>query len=496
MLALPTLNELKELLPFLSEQERAEMDELLTTKRLTFREFVSLVNPRYRWYTHVERLADVLEQVAGGTIKRLMVFMPPRHGKSEEVSRLFAAYYLYLHPEHWVGINSYAADLAYSMSRAARENYQRAGGRLRGDTTAVHHWETGDGGGLWAAGVGGPITGKGFHLGIIDDPLKNAEGAASETIREKQKEWYQSTFYTREEPGGAIIVIQTRWHAEDLSGSLLAQEADDEPERWHIVSYEAIKEEQPPEVPPTCSLELDWREPGEPLCPERYDLAKLRKIARRITPYFWNALFQQRPQPREGGMFKRHWFEIVGAAPVEIVERVRYWDKAGADEGKGDWTVGVLMARDRLGYYYVEDVVRGQWTAHPRNRMIRQTAELDRQRFGGGYGLVEPDIWIEQPPGLAKESTDEIVRQLAGFNARADRVTRDKVERAEPFAAQAEAGNVKLVRGEWNSRYLDELTAFPTGAHDDQVDASSGAFNKLATGMDGWGASPFAGYRG
>src|SRR5581483_7002521 len=153
---------------------------------------------------------------------------------------------------------------------------------------------------------------------------------------------------------------------------------------------------------------------------------------------------------------------------------VRYWDKAGADEGKGDYTVGLLMARDAAGYFYIEDVVRGQWTAHPRNEKIRQTAELDRQK----YGPIK--TYVEQPPGLAKESTDAVIKLLAGFAAYADPVRRDKVERAEPFKAQCEAGNVKLVRGDWNSRYLDELTSFPARRNDDQVDGSSGAFNKLA----------------
>src|SRR5690606_35818692 len=129
-----------------------------------------------------------------------MVFLPPRHSKSEMFSRLFSAYYLFRNPHHFVGINSYSAELAYTLSRAARENFLEAGGSISDEAAAVKHWETSERGGLWAAGVGGPITGKGYHLGIIDDPLKNSEDAASSTIREKQKEWYASTFYTRQEP--------------------------------------------------------------------------------------------------------------------------------------------------------------------------------------------------------------------------------------------------------------------------------------------------------
>lgn len=416
----------------------------------------------------------MLQKVADDELHRVMVFEPPRHGKSEEVSRLFTAYYLYRHPERWVGINSYAAELAYTLSRAARDNYQAVGGTLRDDAAAVKHWETGEGGGLWAAGVGGPITGKGFHLGIIDDPLKNAEEAASPTIRDKQKEWYRSTFYTREEPGGAIIVIQTRWHEDDLSGWLLSEEGEDEPESWHIVSFEAIKDEQPATFPATCTVEPDWRQPGEALCPERYPLERLRKIARRIGTYFWAALFGQRPGPIEGNLFRRAWFEIVDAAPA-IAERVRYWDKAGT-AGGGARTAGVLMARTAEGLYYIEDVVKGQWSALERERIIKQTAEADGAKYSN-----KVRIWTEQEPGSGgKESAEATVRMLAGFPVNKETVSGDKATRAEPFRAQCEAGNVKLIRGNWNADYLEELASFPNGTFKDQVDASSGAFNKLA----------------
>lgn len=445
---------------------------------LSFRDFVESVNPRYQWYEYVTSLAAILQRVADDEINRLMIFEPPRHGKSELVSRLFSAYYLYRHPERWVGINSYAAELAYTFSRNARDNYHRNGGRLKSGAAAVKHWETEQGGGLWAAGVGGPITGKGFHLGVIDDPLKNYEEAASETIRQKQKDWYASTFYTREEPGGAIIVIQTRWHEDDLSGYLLAKEAD-EPEYWHIVHFEAIKEDQVPEYPGTCTLEPDLRQPGEALSPARYPLGKLNKIAARIGDYFFGALYQQRPRPREGNMFKRHWFEIVPQVPNDAT-RVRYWDKAGTQDG-GAFTAGVLMARDSAGVYYVEDMLRGQWGATEREKIIKQTAELDGKKV---------EVWIEQEPGSGgKESAEATIRNLAGFTVRADKVTGDKVTRAEPFAAQAGGLNVKIKKAAWNNDYLERLTAFPNGKYKDDVDASSGAFNKLSTPK--WLSVPF-----
>jgi predicted phage terminase large subunit-like protein len=242
-----------------------------------------------------------------------------------------------------------------------------------------------------------------------------------------------------------------------------------------VVSFEAIKEETPPDLPESCTLEPDWREPGEALCPERRPLEKLQRIQQR-NAYYFDALFQQRPRPRDGALFPIAGLPLVDAAP-RLMTRVRYWDKAGAEPGKGDWTVGVLMGRCSDGLFWIEDVVRGQWPADERNKTIKQTAEMDRLK----YGRVK--VYVERPPGLAKESAEAVVKLLAGFNAEVDPVNKDKVERAEPLSAQCRAGNVKVVKdARWNAAYLSVMTIFPFGSHDDDVDASSGAFNKLAVG--------------
>lgn len=436
---------------------------------LTFRQFIARVHPRYHFYAHCERLIAALQKVADGELPRLMVFMPPRHSKSETVSRLFPAYYLLRHPQRFVGLASYGAELAHTLSRAARDFYGLGGGQLHPRASAVRHWETAGGGGMWATGVGGPATGKGFSLGVIDDPLKDAEEAASSTIRNKQKDWYSSTFSTRMEPGAALVILQTRWNEDDLSGHLLAMEAD-EPEYWHVIDMPALAMAPREDLPVSCTLEDDPREEGQALCPERYTAERLTTIRSRIGDYFFESLFQQRPRPRSSGMFPID-VTLVDAAPASA-ERVRYWDTAGASKGKGDYSVGVLMARTAEGRWIVEDVVRGQWAAAERNAVIKQTAELDTQR-----GPVRTRI--EQPPGLAKEATDAIVAELAGFVVAADVVKGDKVSRAEPFAAQWQAGNVAVVRSHWTRAYLDELAAFPFGRNDDQVDGSSGAFRHL-----------------
>ena len=441
----------------------------------SFREFIRQVNPHYQFYRHCDILIDALQLVADDKIFRLMVFWPPRHSKSETVSRLFPAYYLLRHPERFVGLTSYAADLSYGFSRVARDHYQHAGGAIRPDASAVKYWLTPAGGGLWAAGVGGPITGRGFHLGIIDDPLKNAEEAGSPTVRAKHQDWYGSTWSTRREPIAAEILVMTRWHESDLAGYVLDLEAD-EPEHWTIISMPAIAEPLPT-LPESCTVIPDWRAPGEALCPERYDAAKLQKIERRIGPYYFGALFQQRPAPKSGGSFDRAHFIIVRVAPAAIVRRVRYWDLAGAAAGKGDWTAGVLMALMSDGRFLVEDVVRGQWQTHERNQLIRSTVVQDN----AVYGHVE--TYIEQAPGLAKEATDTIIRLCAGYPIEANPVRGDKLTRAEPYADQAQANNVLLLAAPWNATYIDEHIAFPNGRNDDQVDGGSGALNKLTIGV-------------
>jgi len=454
----------------------------LPRKRLTvsdFKEFVLSVNPKFIWYPHCEHLADILLRVANGDLKRVMIFMPPRHSKSEMFARLFPAFYLKHNPSHFVGLNSYASELAYTLSRAARENFKTAKGQTKDDADAVKHWETSANGGMWAAGVGSSITGKGFHIGIIDDPVKNAEDAASEIIQKKHQEWYASTFYTRAEPDAAIIIIQTRWNERDLSGWLLNQEGseDDEPEHWHIVNFPAIKEELAEnQFPSTCTIEDDFRENGQPLCDARYPKSKLEKIKQRIGSYYWAALYQQRPKAREGNLFKLHYFKEVQVAPQADL-RVRYWDLGGSDSNKADYSVGLLMSRTDDDFYTIEDVVRGQWSPQERNAQILRTAEKDEADFGNVR------LFIERAPGLAVEVIDTILRLLAQYGARADSVNKDKVTRADPFAAQLEAGFVQYVKAVWNRAFFDELLVFPNGLHDDQVDGTTGAFNKLAVAV-------------
>jgi len=427
-------------------------------------------------------MAAELERVERGETQRLMLFLPPRTGKTELLIR-FVAWTLGRNPDWPMLYTSYGADLAWEKSGEARavvdgeefgQVFGAAGRRsqvveLDPTSRAVQRWRIrGHRGGVVAQGVGGPITGKGGRLVIIDDPVKNREEAESATMREKTWRWYTSTLRTRLEPGGAIVLVMTRWHLDDLAGRLLELAASDPlADQWRVVRLPAIAQAD----------DAMGRAPGDALDPARFDEAALAATKASIGSRDWSALYQQEPLPAAGGMFHQEWFQIVDAAP-RAAQRVRYWDKA-ATAGGGDYSAGVLMARAD-GLYYVEDVLRGQWSAGERNRVMLQTAQLDHARYDG-----EVVTWTEQEGGSGgKESAEATIQLLAGFSVAAEHPTGSKEVRAMPYAAQVEAGNVRLVRGAWNRGYIDELSTFPFGAHDDQVDGSSGAFNKLAQG--GW----------
>lgn len=441
-----------------------------------FENWLRVVSPDYTWdWDYQRHIISKLRVMQTGGKRRLMLFLPPRHGKSEMVTVRYSAWSLERDPRTRVAIAAYGQTLAEKFSRKVR-SLVRTRMTISDERTASADWETGSGGGLRAVGVGGGITGQGVDLLIIDDPVKSRAEAESLAYRDRVWDWYTDDLFTRQEPGARIVLIMTRWHEDDLAGRILM--SDDAP-NWEVISLPAEAEAGDP----------IGREVGAPLCPDRYDLDALAE-RRSVLGRSYYALFQQRPMPAEGGMFQRSWFDLVDAVPANA-NRVRYWDKAGTD-GDGDYTVGLLMA-EAHGDYYVEDIVRGQWSSGERDRIMRQTAALDAQKYGQDLVKIDDDgfvltekakgvtQWIEQEPGSGgKESATATVRNLAGFNVRVECVSGSKAIRAEPVAAQAEAGNVHVLRASWTGAYIDELASFPMGAHDDQVDTTSGAFNHLA----------------
>lgn len=427
-------------------------------------EWLKQVNPDYNWDWPFQRyVIDRLQQFADGQIKKLMVFAPPRSGKSELVSVHFPAYLLERNAKDRIIIGTYNQTLANKLSRKVRA-LTRTRIELDPDRKAMEEWDTKEGGGCRAVGVGAGVTGIGANYIIIDDAIRSRKDASSITIRNATYDWYTDDIFTRREPNGGICIMNTRWHEDDLPGRILVNETD-----WSVVSLPALAEDDDPL----------GRQPGEALNPERYDREALLQIKAVMGRSFY-ALYQQRPQEQEGEYFRASWFQRLDRLPEikenERFEFVRFWDKAGTLDG--DYTVGVLMAKNRAtGYYYVVDVVRGQWLPHTRDAMILKTAQKDQELYGSVHIFHE-----EEPGSSGKDAARQTNQLLSGYPVKAIRSTGNKMLRAEPYQSQVEALNVFIIKGAWNSDFIDEHATFPEGKHDDIVDAASGAFKQLSKG--------------
>ncbi len=426
---------------------------------------------RGRWQAapHLLMLSDKLTQVAAGNLKRLMVFMPPRHGKSQLISQYFPAWYLGHHPDRRIILTSYEANFAASWGAKARDAFKEYapsifGHSLKSDTTARNDWGIEDHvGGMNTAGVGGAMTGKGADLLIIDDPVKNAQDADSQIMQYATQDWYQSTAYTRLEPNGAAILVMTRWNTKDLGGFML-KEMDAGGETWEVLKFPAIAEEN----------DQLGRKIGDPLWAARYPLEALERIKGTVSDYWWQAMYQQRARSRTGKTFKRQNFIIVadGAAGSQV----RFWDLAATEETKGkdpDWTVGCLMS-ERGGKYWIKNIVRVLEEPGEVEKVIKQTAQLDGK---------ETRIFMEQEGGASGKTViaHYALTVLKGYAFEGVSPTGSKPVRAIPFAAAVSNNNVHLIAARWNTMFLDEAEQFPTAkVHDDQVDAASQAFNLLS----------------
>lgn len=448
--------------------------------------FTQYTYPQYIDEPAHHLIGDTLNQVVSGDLTRLMIFAPPQHGKSELVSVRLPAFWLGKRPDDPVILSSYAAGLAEDKGRQARDVVEGEAFRrlfpqvstYRG-SRAVQMWRLkAFRGYMLSVGVGGPVTGRGALLGLIDDPFENWEQAQSETYRNKVWDWYRSTFRTRIWEGGAIILIMTRWHEDDLAGRLLADQAD----KWTVLRLPALAETQVDRdandeylgLPPGQPDPLN-RQPDEPLCPLRFSRAALEELMTDVGSMAWSAEYQGVPRPPEGNFFKRYWFNIVPLPSNRVRARVRYWDFA-ATEGGGAFTVGLLMALTEDNDFYIEDVVRGQWSSGQRDSIMLQTARSDEALYGQG----QVQIYFEKEGGSSgKDAARAIVKKLKGFPVHPDPVSGSKIVRADPVRSQAEAGNVYLVKGRWNKAWLEELSGFPNGAYQDQVDATSGALARL-----------------
>lgn len=441
---------------------------------MSFREFIALVMPNYKIYKWNAILIDLLEEVVAGKLTRLMVQVPPRHGKSQLISRLFPAYFLLKHQDRHVAVTSYGATLAEGFSRAARAFYVDAGGRLDPASQSVKAWGTEQRGSLWAVGVGGSATGRGAHLGIIDDPIKDRKEAESQAVISTLRDWYGSTFRTRIEPEqGAIVVVQTRWSEQDLVGMLLDNEAQVEPqdrEGWHVVDFPAVAEEweDRPELPECVTIEEDFREPGEALCPERYDLKALNKIRAAIGSREFNALYQQSPQADGGNIISPDWFQFFSEQPEKYSRLIISVDCTFTDADTSDYVAMAVIAQVGAQFFLLDmvreklDVINTMIRLQAKCRQWRPTAVLVEAAANGHAVLTMMKHKIPNLIGIKPA-------QLG-----------PKVVRVQACAPIIEAGNFYLpTRQTWVEPFIKECAIFPAGKNDDQIDAVSQALNWL-----------------
>lgn len=400
-----------------------------------------------------------------GWPRRLLVTCPPRHGKSEMVSHWFPVWTLAVEPTHQIILASYEADFAAHWGRRCRTTIEELepllGIRIRDDSRAANRWQTPEGGGMTTAGVGGAITGRGGHVLICDDPVKNAEEASSETIRQNTWDWWQTTFLTREQPPGLgaetiVVLVMTRWHEDDLAGRLMRE--DDFATKWRHVNLPAFAE-------PHDALD---RAPDEPLWPEMFDEAWLREKRKEIGSRPFTALFQQRPAPPEGAGIPRNAWRYYDEDPAEVAascdEIIWSWDPTFKELDSSDFFAGQCWGRRGDQFFGIEGVsermgpTRGMKAIEEAYERWPQTKRVAIEETAAGSAICE---MLERAiPGKILRITPKGSKEVRLNWA---------VGAAAPLV---EAGQVYLPRNAtWAKKLVEQAANFPHGAHDDDVDA-------------------------
>lgn len=406
--------------------------------------FTEYTNPLYRPARHHAMIADRLEAVERGDIDRLMIFMPPRHGKSELASKRFPAWCLGRDPKRQIIAASYNSDLASDFGRNVRNLVAEPefgqvfpGVSLATDSAAANRMNTNHGGAYVAAGVGTAVTGRGANIALIDDPFKDREEADSERRRELVWDWYRSTLYTRLMPCGAIVLIQTRWHEDDLAGRLLEHESD----QWEVLELPALDQD------------------GKALWPEWYDETALARIKATIGPREWSALYQQQPQPDEGTFFKREWFKEWSRLPD-----CRFYGTSdyAVTDGGGDYTVHAIWGIDGKGDIYRvarwrEQTASDEWI----ERKLDLIAKWKPLAWFGEGGVIQKAV---EPMLKRRMRERDVYCRLEWLSS-----VHDKPTRARSFQAMAATGRVHFEAG----ADISEFLVFPAGKNDDEVDTAS-----------------------
>ena len=405
-----------------------------------------------------EIVVPALEAVERGEVKRLALALPPGHAKSSVGTLSFPSWYLGRHPDCQVISVSHTAELATDFGRKVLglvgSDLFRAlfpAFQLAGDTGSASRFTTKRGGAYFAVGLGGAITGRRAHLVVIDDPFKDRADAMSPAVRKGVKEAYSSTIYPRLMPEGAIVLISTRWHEDDLIGWLTREHAQD---GWRTITLPAIAEEP-----------KGWRVPGDPLWPQMFPLESLKRIRSAIGEAAWVSLYQQRPAAAEGAVFRRDWWGTYTELPQAFNRVVMSADTAFKAGTEADYSVVTVWGETNTGYYLIS-VWRGR----------AEFPELKRQVVSIATIWAPSAVLVEDR--ASGQSLVQELRRETSLPVLPIGVDRDKITRAQAVTPLVEAGKVFLpASAPWLPDFLDELSSFPAAPHDDQVDSTTMALN-------------------
>ena len=422
---------------------------------------------------HHQLLCKKLEDVADGKIRRLMIFMPPGHAKSTYASLLFIAWFLgrLKKPEygHSTAVihASHTQDLSATWGRRIRNMHYAPewpfDSKILEDSKAAHQWSTTNACEYLAAGVGTAIQGRRADLAVIDDPIASYEDSQSELVRKKLWEWYTTDLHTRLKPDARIILIQTRWHEEDLAGRILPEGWGNQSgivegrdgHTWEVISLPAIAEEN----------DALGRAPGEALWPNWFPLDRL-EIEKRQSDVKWSALYQQRPSPAEGGYFQREWLEFYQVQPPTESLRI-YGASDYAVTKDGDYTVHGVAGVDKDNNLYILDWWREKADT---SKWIDAWAHL--------VGRWRPIEWAEEMGQIQKSVGPFIMKrceELGIYTFRQQYSTaKDKQTKAQAIRGRLSQGKVFLPsEAPWVHDLISEMMVFPNAAYDDQVDVLS-----------------------
>jgi predicted phage terminase large subunit-like protein len=447
------------------------------------------------------KIADACFQRPGAK-RNLLITKPPRHGKSELSSWWTPTWYLTNFPERKVILTTYEAEFAAQWGRKVRNSLVELEPildfKLSADVTAADRWEIEKrGGGMMTAGVGGAIVGKGAHLLICDDPIKNSEEALSEVYRKKTVDWWKTTFLTRREPGGVVILMHQRWHEDDLAGQICREQAERYGPyathghlwEWEIVNFPAICTEE--DLVGDTDTDIIGRRVGEALWPERYDIGELMRLKANVGSYNFSALYQQKPVPAEGGEFKTAWFRRryrwnedhsiqLGGRRIEISELHVFQtvDLATSLQTWADYTVISTWGEIQIGhntYLFLLDVVRGKFDS-PQTKQEIESAVKE----------WDPDFVGVESKAFQLSAVQDL--RALGLPIREIKSDKDKISRARAVTPYCEAGfYVFPEEAPWLTDCERELFGFPFAKHDDFVDTISSTMEFIAFGEIGIG---------